>query len=75
MAKGAVTTTTAKRGFSVTRFFGDITAELKKVVWLSRREAAYLTGVVIIVTVVAGLVLGFLDLGFTKLVNNFFLGG
>jgi preprotein translocase subunit SecE len=75
MAKGTVTTTTAKRGFSITRFFGDITAELKKVVWLSRREAAYLTGVVIIVTVVAGVVLGFLDMGFANLVNNIFLGG
>jgi len=75
MAKGTVTTTTAKRGFSITRFFGDITAELKKVAWLSRREAAYLTGVVIIVTVIAGVVLGFLDMGFTNLVNNVFLGG
>ena len=74
MAKGAVTATT-KKGFSITRFFGNIIAELKKVVWLSRREAAYLTGVVIIVTVIAGLVLGFLDLGFTDLVNNFLLGG
>jgi preprotein translocase subunit SecE len=75
MAKGNVTTTTAKRGFSITRFFGNITAELKKVVWLSRREAAYLTGVVIIVTVIAGVVLGFLDMGFGNLVNNIFLGG
>ena len=75
MAKGMVTTTAAKRGFSITRFFGDITAELKKVVWLSRREAAYLTGVVIIVTVIAGVALGFLDLGFANLVNNIFLGG
>jgi preprotein translocase subunit SecE len=74
MAKGVVTAT-AKRGFSITRFFGDITAELKKVVWLSRREAAYLTGVVIIVTVIAGLVLGFLDMGFADLVSKVFLGG
>jgi preprotein translocase subunit SecE len=75
MAKGTVTTTAAKRGFSITRFFGDITAELKKVVWLSRREAAYLTGVVIIATVIAGVALGFLDLGFASLVNKIFLGG
>jgi len=75
MAKGTVTATTAKRGFSITRFFGGITTELKKVVWLSRREAAYLTGVVIIMTVIAGLALGFLDMGFTNLVNNVFLGG
>ena len=76
MAKSTVTTTAAtKRGFSILRFFGDITAELKKVVWLSRREAAYLTGVVIIVTIIAGVVLGFIDMGFTNLVNNIFLGG
>ena len=54
---------------------GDITAELKKVVWLSPREAAYLTGVVIILTVIAGVALGFIDMGFTNLVNNVFLGG
>jgi preprotein translocase SecE subunit len=75
MAKGAVTTTTTRRGFSIRRFFGDITAELKKVVWLSPREAAYLTGVVIIVTVIAGVALGFIDMGFANLVNNIFLGG
>jgi len=75
MAKGAVTSTTTKGGFSITRFFGGITAELKKVTWLSRREAAYLTGVVLIMTVIAGLALGFLDLGFSNLVNNFLLGG
>ena len=65
---------TAKKGPRF-RFIRETIAELKKVVWLSRREAAYLTGVVIIVTVIAGLVLGFLDLGFTNLVNNVFLGG
>jgi preprotein translocase SecE subunit len=67
-------TTLAKRS-SIRRFFGDITAELKKVVWLSPREAAYLTGVVIILTVIAGVALGFIDMGFTNLVNNVFLGG
>ncbi|MBN1863155.1 MAG: preprotein translocase subunit SecE [Dehalococcoidales bacterium] len=75
MAKSTVTTATVRRGFSPRRFFGDITAELKKVVWLPPREAAYLTGVVIIVTVIAGVALGFLDMGFTNLVNNIFLGG
>ncbi len=75
MAKGAVTSTTTKGGSSISRFFGGITAELKKVTWLSRREAVYLTGVVILVTIIAGLVLGFLDLGFSDLVNNFLLGG
>jgi len=57
------------------RFFGDIIAELKKVVWLTRREAAYLTFLVLIVAVIAGLVLGALDYGFTRLVDEVFLGG
>ena len=67
--------TPAKKGFSVTGFFGGIIAELRKVVWLSRREVAYLTGIVLIVAAIAGVALGVLDLGFTKVVNNFFLGG
>ena len=69
------TSTTKKKGFSITGFFAGIGAELKKVVWLSRREVAYLTVVVIIVAGVAGLVLGGVDRGFGSLVNNFFLGG
>jgi len=68
-------TGTTKKGFSITGFFAGIGAELKKVVWLSRREVVYLTVVVIIVAGVAGLVLGGVDRGFGALVNRFFLGG
>ncbi|MDD5591366.1 MAG: preprotein translocase subunit SecE [Dehalococcoidales bacterium] len=68
-------TATPKKGFSITGFFSDIGSELKKVVWLSRREAVYLTVVVIIVAGVAGLVLGGVDRGFGMLVSDFFLGG
>jgi preprotein translocase subunit SecE len=57
------------------RFIGDIIAELKKVVWLSRREAAYLTFLVLVVTIAVGLILGAFDYGFTRLVDKFFLGG
>ncbi len=57
------------------RFFGDTIAELKKVVWLTKREAAYLTFLVLLVTIAVGLVLGAFDYGFTKLVDAFFLGG
>ena len=74
MAKRVATAVTpTKRGFSITRFFGNIYAELKKVVWLSRREVLYLTGVVLVAAALAGLALGALDLGFTNVVNNFFL--
>ena len=56
------------------RIFGDIIAELKKVVWLSRREALYLTTMVLIVSAVIGVILGAFDYGFSSLVNMFFLG-
>ena len=57
------------------RFIGDIIAELRKVVWLSRREAAYLTFLVLVVTVAMGILLGAFDWGFTQIVERFFIGG
>jgi preprotein translocase subunit SecE len=57
------------------RFIGEIIAELRKVVWLSRREAAYLTFLVLVVTVAVGIMLGAFDFGFTQLVDKLFLGG
>jgi preprotein translocase SecE subunit len=68
--------TTAKpRGFRLAAYVGEIINELKKVVWLSRREVAYLTMLVLIVTIIAGIVLGALDFGFTQLVDKLFVGG
>lgn len=49
-------------------------AELRKVVWLSRREAFYLTGLVLLVAVLMGLLLGAFDFGFTQLVDKVFVG-
>ena len=54
-------------------FINETITELKKVVWLSRREVAYLTGLVLIVTVAVGIVLGVIDFGFSKLVSSFFV--
>ena len=51
------------------RFFTEIIAELRKVVWLSRREALYLSGLVILVSIAAGIVLGLVDFGFTNLID------
>jgi preprotein translocase subunit SecE len=56
------------------RFIRETIAELRKVVWLSRREAAYLSGLVLLVAITAGVVLAVIDYGFSKLIN-FFLGG
>jgi len=67
-------TGTAKRSGSRFRFIGETISELKKVVWLTRREAIYLTVLVLIVAGAVGLILGALDYGFTRLVDNIFLG-
>jgi preprotein translocase subunit SecE len=63
-----------KKGFRLFNYFAEIINELKKVVWLSRREIVYLTGLVLIVTIITGIVLGALDYGFSQLVNKVFLG-
>ncbi len=62
-----------KKGFRLFSYFGEIFNELKKVVWLSRREVVYLTGLVLLVTVVAAAVLGALDFGFSELVSRVFI--
>lgn len=59
---------------AVIRFFSDFIAEMKKVTWLSRRETAYLTGLVLLVAVIAAIVLGLFDFGFSELMN-LFIGG
>jgi len=56
------------------KIFGEVIAELKKVVWLSRREAVYLTILVLIISVIAGLALGGLDIGFANFAGKFFFG-
>ena len=60
---------TTKRSRSRFRFIGDTIDELKKVTWLTRREAAYLTVLVLIVAICVGAVLGLIDLGFSDLVE------
>mgnify|MGYP001033397806 CR=1 FL=1 len=67
-------TATAKRKGSRFKFIGDTIAELKKVVWLTKREAAYLTLLVLIISIAVGLVLGAIDYGFTNLVDKLLLG-
>ncbi len=67
--------TKKRKGFRLFNYIGEIVNELKKVVWLTRREIVYLTGLVLIVTIIAGIFLGALDFGFTELVNKVFVGG
>ena len=66
---------TSKRGGSRFRFVGETIGELKKVVWLTRREAFYLTFLVLVVAIAAALVLGLLDYGFTRLIDTLLFGG
>jgi len=51
------------------KFFGEVITELKKVTWLSRREATYLTTLVIVFTVVVAIILGVIDYGFSRLME------
>jgi preprotein translocase SecE subunit len=64
----------AREGRGRFRFITETIGELKKVVWLTRREAAYLTVLVLIVSIIAGIFLGLLDFGFSGLVDKVFLG-
>jgi len=72
MPAAAHSAATTKR--SRFRTIGEIITELKKVVWLSRREILYLSTLVLIISVAAGLLLGALDFGFAALVEGVFLG-
>jgi len=53
------------------RFIGETIAELKKVVWLSRREMVYLTALVMVVAVSVGIIMGGIDYLFSFLVDKF----
>jgi preprotein translocase subunit SecE len=66
-------TATTRRSDSKFRFVGETIAELRKVVWLSRREVIYLTVLVLIVSFAASIVLGLVDYGFSGLVEKVFL--
>lgn len=67
-------TTATRRTGSRFRFIGETIAELRKVVWLSRREVLYLSALVLIVSVTAGIILGVVDFAFAGLVEKVFLG-
>ena len=63
--------TVAKRVKTRFKFLQEVVGELKKVTWLSRREVVHLTVIVLIVTVLSGLFFGFVDYGFSKLIDFF----
>ncbi|HEX7475644.1 MAG TPA: preprotein translocase subunit SecE [Dehalococcoidales bacterium] len=53
--------------------FTGIWAEMKKVVWLSRREVTYLTLLVLAVTILVGIILYGFDFGFSTAVDKLIL--
>ena len=57
------------RGRGRLSFIGEITSELKKVVWPTRQEAIHLTTIVIVVSIVVGIVLGIVDYVFSRLMQ------
>lgn len=61
-------------GNRFTRFFSGIWGEMRKVVWLNRREAAYLTMLVLLVSIAIGIILGGFDYGFSKVIDKILLG-
>jgi preprotein translocase subunit SecE len=66
----------AKRSSLRFRFINDTIAELKKVTWPQwPDEILRLTALVLMVAVTVGLILGLIDYGFTRLVNDLLLGG
>jgi preprotein translocase subunit SecE len=52
------------------KILSDVRDELKKVTWLSRREAIYLTGLVLIFSAAVGAILGGLDYLFSFLIKK-----
>ncbi len=68
--RGAAATKSSQRF----RLVGDIIAELKKVTWLKRSEIVRLTGLVLLVAFIVGVILGVIDYGFSRLVNDLLLG-
>ena len=67
MADKRVARKQAKQPNAISRFFRETIGELRKVSWPTRREALKLTQVVVIVMLITGLILGALDILFTRL--------
>ena len=58
----------ARRAFSF-RYFGEAFAELRRVTWPSRQETVRLSIMVIAVAAAVGVILGVIDLGFSRLMD------
>jgi preprotein translocase SecE subunit len=65
-----------KKQFFLFRHISGVINELKKVVWLKwPQEVLYLSGMVLLVTIIFAAVLGTLDFGFSELIGKLFMPG
>jgi preprotein translocase subunit SecE len=58
----------ARRAFTF-RYFGEAFTELRRVTWPSRQETVRLSIMVIAVAIAVGIILGVIDLGFSRLMD------
>lgn len=65
--KKTVAPVKVKKENKVVRYFKEVRAELRKVVWPTRQTTLRLTGIVLAVTVVMSAAMGLLDFLFSKL--------
>ena len=69
MPESKTTNVAPKPKNAVANYISETIAELKKVTWLSRRDLLYLSGIVLLVTLVVGVILGGIDFGFSKFIQ------
>jgi len=56
-------------GQRLVKMFKDYKSEIKKIVWLSRKETMRQTGIVLVIIIFGAVILGGLDWAFTKLIQ------
>ena len=61
--------TNTSLGQKIKKFFKEYASEIKKVSWYSPKDTAKATSIVLVFLIVAAVVIGVLDFGFTKLVQ------
>ena len=65
---GRINPEAARRAFTL-RYFSEAFAELRRVTWPSRQETVRLSIMVIAVAAAVGVILGVIDLGFSRLMD------
>ena len=74
-ARSSVKQTLSNRGVRLSpfRMVGEVWDELRKVVWPTRDEVIRLTGLVVGLAAVIGVLLGLIDFGFNGVLTRFFI--